>query len=64
MSDLPKWIYSNKPGRDLYQRESDLQKAIEIMWEALEKISKPALGGKQQQWDARSAMILVEELGK
>lgn len=39
-------------------------KALTIAIEALKKIAKPALGGKQQQWMAQETLRRIEELGK
>jgi len=55
---FPEWIYSNKPGRDLYQREVDLQKALEIAWSTLESYS--IIG---QYSKADEAMRRISSLG-
>lgn len=64
---LPKWIYSNEAGRDLYQREVDLQAALELAWSVLEHLKaneeiSPEMGVASDL--ARECMRRIEALGK
>ena len=48
----------------IYNRESALREKINRYETVLKRIAKPALGGKQQQWDAQAALDLEKSLGR
>lgn len=43
------------------KRGSELEREVQRMREALEKIAHPALGGKEQQWLAQQCLACLKE---